>query len=147
MSFVSHESAKSMSVEWHTPPEILDALDVNDWYDPCHKVGLDEFVVWPNEPIWLNPPYRNMQYWMGKIARHNNGIALVFARTDTGWFFDSVWGGAYSLLFLRGRLRFIKDGKIKAKHNAGAPSVLVAYGQIADERLTNSGIDGKYVRL
>ncbi len=37
---------------------------------------------------------------MKKMADHNNGIALSFARTETAWFFESVWGRASAILFI-----------------------------------------------
>lgn len=68
------------------------------------------------------------------MRQHGNGILLVFARTETAWFHDNIFGSpASAILFLRGRLQFhrqdgslilTKRGKIS---NAGAPSCLVAY--------------------
>lgn len=81
------------------------------------------------------------------MADHGNGIALVFARTETAWFFRTVWERADALLFLRGRIHFYRpDGK-RAKTNAGAPSVLVAYGEGNAAALFRSGIPGAFTRL
>jgi hypothetical protein len=64
------------------------------------------------------------------MALHNNGIALVFARTETRAFFHHVWPFAGALLFLRGRLTFYTPQGFSAPmgHNSGGPSVLIAYG-------------------
>ena len=81
---------------------------------------------------------------------HGNGIALIFARTETSIFFPWVWGYANALLFLKGRLNFNEaettaQRRISGAHNAGAPSVLVAYGEQDAEALLKSGIPGAYV--
>lgn len=92
-----------------------------------------------HELVWLNPPYgaAMMAVWLDRLALHGNGIALVFARTETRAFFQVVWPRASALLFLRGRLTFhYPDGKAsKAGHNSGGPSVLIAYGNVARRRL------------
>lgn len=79
------------------------------------------------------------------MASHNNGIALIFARTDTRMFHDYVFN-ADAILFIKGRLSFYDVKGIKGG-TAGAPSCLVAYGAKAVERLKNCGIKGKLVKL
>lgn len=77
----------------------------------------------------MNPPYgREAAEWLDKLSIHGNGIALIFARTETEMFFQHVWSKADALLFFRGRLYFHHVNGKKAKANAGAPSVLIAYG-------------------
>lgn len=66
--------------------------------------------------------------WLEKLSVHKNGIALIFARTETRMFFDHIWDKADGLLFFRGRLFFHYVNGEKASMNAGAPSVLIAYG-------------------
>ena len=40
--------------------------------------------------VWCNPPYgKALGTWLNRMALHNNGIALVFARTDTRAFLAS----------------------------------------------------------
>lgn len=88
--------------------------------------------------VWCNPPYgRRMSVWLERMALHANGIALVFARTDTRPFQRHVFPFAQSLLFLRGRVTFYTPEGVKALegHNSGGPSVLIAYGQEASRRL------------
>lgn len=62
---------------------------------------------------FLRPPYgRATARWIARLAAHGNGCALVFARTDTRWWQESIFGRASALLFLRGRLRFRRpDGR------------------------------------
>jgi len=62
-------------------------------------------------------------------------------------FFDCVWNRADALLFLRGRLHFYHIDGTKSEINAGAPSVLVAYGQNNVAALIQSGLDGKIIHL
>ncbi len=88
--------------------------------------------------VWCNPPYgRSLGIWLERMALHNNGIALIFARTDTRAFFDHVWPVASALLFLRGRLTFCTPSGDLAPlgHNSGGPSVLIGYGSEARRRL------------
>lgn len=62
---------------WITPKWIIDRLGTFD-LDPCAC-----------EPQPCNPPYgRSLGIWLERMALHNNGIALVFARTDTRAFHD-----------------------------------------------------------
>jgi hypothetical protein len=89
--------------------------------------------------VWCNPPYgKSLGVWLERMALHNNGIALVFARTDTKAFHSHVWPYASSLLFLRGRITFCTpQGKpAPLGHNSGGPSVLIGYGWEAWQRLS-----------
>lgn len=98
--------------------------------------------------MWMNPPYgREAERWLARLADHGDGIALIFARTETEAFFSEVWEQADALLFLRGRLTFCRVDGIPAKHNGGAPSVLVAYGEWASLRLWETSLAGKYIEL
>lgn len=98
--------------------------------------------------VWLNPPYGAKAWvWLSKLAEHGKGIGLIFARTETAGFIDQVWGKADALLFLHGRLTFHHVGGETARANSGGPSVLVAYGTEAVERLANCGLDGSLIRM
>ncbi len=137
-----HQSARMMKDEWLTPPELLKQLGKFD-LDPCspikrpwdtakiHYTILDDGLSreWFGR-VWLNPPYgRKVAKWLNKLAAHGNGVALIFARTETEMFFEHVWEKADALLFLRGRLYFHHVNGERADANSGAPSVLIAYGQ------------------
>ena len=157
----SHQSAKMMDDTWITPKHIIDALGLFD-LDPCtpetgmpwdtarkYYTKADDGLKqkWEGR-VWLNPPYsREVDQWMRKIRDHNNGIALVFARTETACFFSTVWNHATSILFLDGRLYFHRADGTRAKANSGAPSVLIAYGEECSDILEKSGIKGKFIRL
>lgn len=71
-------------------------------------------------------------------------MALIFARTETKMFFSSVWGKADAVLFIKGRIKFFNiNGKVT--NNAGAPSVIVAYGKENARILEKSKIKGKFL--
>ena len=97
--------------------------------------------------VWCNPPYDRSAEFLNKLKKHGNGIALVFARTETQLFFKEVWNDAHAILFLEGRLTFWHVNGTKAVANGGAPSVLIAYGEDAAESLERCDIKGKFVYL
>lgn len=155
-----HQSTRMISDEWLTPPEIIHSLGIFD-LDPCgainafYSTALTTFTVvddglskdWFGR-VWLNPPYgSNTKTWLSKLANHGNGIALIFARTETKMFIDHVWNKANSLFFLYGRLNFYHVNGIKGNINSGAPSVLVAYGKNNTKTLKECGLYGKHIIL
>ena len=157
-----HHSQAPQSVEWFTPREIIAALGPFD-LDPCTSVGRPWdtaaahytrsenglIKAWFGR-IWLNPPYgAEIVRWMARLAEHGCGTALVFARTETAWWFQHVWPMASALLFLEGRVTFHRpDGATgRVGHNAGGPSVLIAYGLDDADRLEASGLAGAFVPL
>jgi len=147
---------------WITPKWILDRLGPFD-LDPC---ACDP-QPWPTAAkmitetdngllhlwqgfTWCNPPYgRSLGMWLGRMALHRNGIALVFARTDTRAFFEHVWPFATSILFIKGRLTFHRpDGSPAPNgHNSGGPSCLIAYGSAAHQKLSTCQDLGRLVLL
>jgi hypothetical protein len=91
----------------------------------------------------LNPPYgKETGRWLDRLACHGDGIALIFARTETEMFFEHVWTKANGVFFFRGRLHFHRIDGTRAKANAGAPSCLVAYGNQNQDALAN--LDGRF---
>jgi len=159
MPNIGNEPTVAGTEVWLTPPNILGALGSFD-LDPCasldrpwdtagqHYTDEDDGLIQPwFGRVWCNPPYGpKMGPFLHKMAVHDNGIALIFARTETKAFFDYVWDKADALLFIKGRLKFHKpDGSVGG--TAGSPSVLIAYGQSNVEVLEHCGIEGKLVRL
>lgn len=146
--------------EWLTPPHILDALGEFN-LDPCAPIIRPWDTAWNHYTIqddglskdWFgrvfcNPPYGSETgKWLSKLADHGQGIALIFARTETKMFFDQVWNKAHAVLFIEGRLYFHHVSGEVAKANAGAPSVLIAYGESQSKFLENCSIPGKYIKL
>lgn len=151
----SHQSPRMETDVWLTPPGILHALGAFD-LDPCsplsrpwdtasrHLTIEDDGLAQPwSGRVWMNPPYgRETAVWMRRLAEHGDGIALIFARTETAMFFETVWGVADAVLLLEGRLHFHRPDGTRASANAGAPSCLVAYGEHNVEALRSSGLPG-----
>lgn len=143
---------------WITPQPLVTALGAFD-LDPCEATpqpwkhalrGITEAedglkAKWHGR-VWLNPPYSSVWQWMGKLAEHGHGTALIFARTETAGFVEHVWCKASAILFLHGRLHFHYPNGDKAKGNSGGPSCLVAYGDYDAERLLLCGLPGSLVR-
>lgn len=153
MSLSGHQSAKMKNDEWLTPLEIIQALGEFD-LDPCASVvrpwdtakwhitqesdGLS--TEWFGR-VWMNPPFgQEAIRWMRKLAEHGNGVALIPARTETKMFYETVWGVADGILFIKGRPHFHYVDGTRAKFNSGAPICLVAYGRENVQALKNSGL-------
>lgn len=137
-----------------TPPDILKPLGVFD-LDPCaslnrpwdtakkHYTIEDDGLLMPwDGRVWCNPPYKFLKPWMNKMALHGDGIALTFARTETQAFQNFVFPYAESILFVKGRIVFHDAEGKPQKSNAGAPSVLISYGEYNADVLEESGILG-----
>lgn len=163
MSMGSHQSAAMKSDVWLTPPHVIQALGQFD-LDPC---AAPEPRPWPTATrhiarpddglnaewrgmVWCNPPYsKEAVKWLRRMSEHGNGIALIFARTETEWFWETVWRSptATAALWLEGRLYFHRPDGSRAPANSGAPSVLVSYGPAAAARLMSSGLRGAFTWL
>jgi hypothetical protein len=141
MAGFTHEPSCGASVEWYTPPEVFEALAISFDLDPAAPAGgvpwvparrslsrADDGLAQPwAGRVWLNPPYgHGTAEWLNRLARHGDGLALVFARTDTRWYQEIV-RRATALCFIAGRLSFIRPDRSRAS-SAGAPSVLLAFG-------------------
>ena len=145
--------------EWLTPPELVKAIGEFD-LDPCQPInppfthakngynvnddGLSK--EWYGR-VFCNPPYgKHTATWLKKCAAYGNAIALTFARTETKMFFDTVWDKASAILFIKGRLAFYHVTGERGD-SAGAPSVLIAYGNECAELLGGAKIQGKFIKL
>lgn len=156
----AHNSAAAMKDEWLTPPHILAACGSFD-LDPCSPIdrpidtAARHFTIeddglsqpWAGR-VWCNPPYGAATVtWLARLAAHGDGIALVFARTETDAWMRQVWAKADAILFIAGRLNFHHVDGRRATANAGAPSALVAYGAANADSLKACGLPGAFVRL
>jgi DNA N-6-adenine-methyltransferase (Dam) len=161
----AHTRSKKTTDDWITPKFLLNRL-TNDGQkmfdlDPCacmtqpwpcatksYTKSDDGLLrVWIGE-VWLNPPYGKLAArWLKRLAEHGNGVALIFARTDTKMFFEHIWFKASALLFIKGRMTFNRgDGSApKMGHNSGGPSVLIAYGEDSTKRLKSVSDLGAFV--
>jgi hypothetical protein len=161
-----HQSTVGRSDERLTPPEIIRALGPFD-LDPCapiirpwdmakrHLTIEDNGLAqsWEGNRVWFNPPYNRytIAEWMKRISDHGNGIALLFARTETEVFQQYAFATASSMFFLKGRLHFYDvygnrcETKKGEKANGGAPSVLIAYGDQNSQAISDSGLQGAHL--
>ncbi len=139
----------SKSEHWCTPPEILNLVNQVDTIglDPCTnlysivgaQLAYDESVdglmtTWQNKGlVYVNPPYgKKLIDWTKKIAAESllgtEIIALTPARTDTKWFHNYILPYATSILFWKGRVRFIDGTTGKIKDAATFPSLVSYFG-------------------
>lgn len=139
----THETYGKETVDWYTPPWVFEKMGIRFDLDPCHPIKRIEWIPvdktyninddglrseW-NGNVWLNPPYgKYTKDWLKKLNSHGNGIALVFSRTDCAWFHDSVVN-ADSILFLKGRIKFVDGFGVSGGSGAGSGSMLVAWGK------------------
>lgn len=154
------DGGEATTHDWLTPPEILAALGPFD-LDPCAsehqpwRTANCQYTIRDNglaKPwagrVWCNPPYGpHAAKWLERCADHGNAMALVFARTETAAFQNLVWPRAHAVLFLRGRLHFRVPGGARSCMNAGAPSVLIAYGLNNADVLRRCASMGAFVGL
>jgi hypothetical protein len=142
--------------EWYTPPAVFTALGITFDVDPCspgawvvpwipariHLTTADDGLRqrWRGR-VWLNPPYGpGLDRWLERFADHRNGIALIFARTDTQWF-HTYAARADALCFTRGRIQFVAPSMPSSRGSTpGCGSVFVAYGDPCVEALRQSGL-------
>jgi len=147
---------------WLTPKPVIDTLGPFD-LDPFaaseprpwptakrhitkEQDGLKQYWGGSEIFVWCNPPYGpEAGACIGKLADHGNGIALVFARTETKWF-QAIIPRATSLFFPRGRLTFCRADGTVPKGNGGAPSVFVAFGDEAHRRLERAAFPGFFAK-
>jgi len=139
---------------WLTPPSIINALGKFDT-DPCvpdnmpwktaetmFTKKIDGLKQEWNGRVWLNPPYGRESYpFLEKMAKHKNGIALLFGRTDTEAWHKWIFPNCHSVMFMKGRIRFCHQDGTPADA-ANAPSCLVSYTKEDTDALVKSGIPG-----
>jgi hypothetical protein len=127
--------------EWFTPPAVFEALGLAFDLDPAaprggvpwiparrHFTKEDDGLAQPWQGrVLLNPPDgRATAHWLTKLADQGNGLALVFARTDTAWF-QRIASRVTALCFVDGRIRFHRPNRSQGDA-APSPSLLIAFG-------------------
>jgi hypothetical protein len=150
-----HEQAGGPT-EWYTPALIFEALGIEFDLDPCspgplvvpwipartHYTKAEDGLTQPwHGRVWLNPPYGpGIDRWLQRFCEHRNGIALIFARTDTQWF-HTYASRVDAVCFTRGRIPFVSLAT--PSNDCGGPgcgSVLLAQGDLCVECLRRSGL-------
>jgi hypothetical protein len=61
-------------------------------------------------------------------------------------FFEQVWNKATAVFFIKGRLKFYHVNGQQGD-SAGAPSILIAYGNECAKMLQSLQIQGKFIKL
>lgn len=152
-------AAYSTETERYTPAWIFDGLPLSFDLDPCspldgpttpaakHYTKQDDGLrqTWAGT-VWLNPPYTRTEIprWIARLKRHGDGLALVYARTDTGWLQDNA---PDALFLIRGRVRFYDRSGQQGRGNtytSASPSVLLAYGPRCVEGLRSCSLPGLF---
>lgn len=145
----------SKKQDWQTPPEIFDPLnqEFNFTLDPCSNgnnakcknyfTEIDNGLIqdWSNQVCFINPPYTNLKVWIEKSyleALNNNALCvlLIPARTDTIAFHKYIYGIAKEVRFIKGRIKFLIDGK-PAPSPAPFPTMIVVFDFTYSLRLKN----------
>ena len=147
-AFFTHAGNSSGEQHWNTPAWLLDVLrEVFGIFDldPCAPTSRrratsvsakllftesDDGLSLPWQgKVFVNPPYgRTLKHWTKKArteveqGRASLVVALLPARTDTGWWHDDVAQSA-TVIFLKGRLSFNETGD-----SAPFPSALAVWG-------------------
>ena len=130
---------KSTTVEWPTPQDLFDKLDAEFHFtlDVCataENAKCEKYFTKEQDGLaqtwsgvcWMNPPYgRAMIAWLKRaVAERDNGVttvALIPARTNTGWWHDIVWPNS-TVRFVRGRPKFGD-----AKHGLPQPLAIAIF--------------------
>jgi hypothetical protein len=144
---------------WLTPRYLLIELGAFD-LDPCSPIhrpwptAANHYTIEDNGlsrewtgRVFLNPPYGNETgHWVRRLAEHGNGIALIFARTETSTFFPWVWDYCDAVFFLKGRVKFCFVNGMQSPTDANAPSMLIAYGKFNADMLKGCLLDGHFMQ-
>lgn len=124
--YLQKHTKNKYSDDWKTPSKIYDYFMENNFVDPCpyqfRGNNLDK--DFGKVKLFINPPYSNIKSWVEFSINHHKKykkdvILLVFARTDTKWFWQLMEYGI-EVEFIKGRLKF-NDGK----YSAPAPSIYI----------------------
>lgn len=145
------EPAVGATVEWYTPPDLFDILDLRFDLDPASPPGgvpwvpADRFLSpddnglwheWTGR-VWLNPPYDRAEPWVDRMIAHGNGLLLIYARTEAKYWQNAAMS-ASAVTLLRERLWFVRsDGYVG---RAPYASTLFAFGPECAERLVQVGL-------
>lgn len=134
--------------DWETPPAFFKQLDEEfhftldaaashenalcHWYCTptgyCNKdgaiiPGVDGLTTpWVGHRVFCNPPYDStVAQWCAKAAKREADVAVLLLppSVDTAWFHDYVWQKADDVRFLRGRLKFFRNGIVGPAPRAG----------------------------
>ena len=129
---------------WETPPELFKTLDAEFSFDLDAAANdsnhlVDRYFteqqnslvqVWDGKAVWCNPPYSMLEEFTRKayeqhLDNHNTIVMLLPLYTDTRWWM-TYCTQAHEVRMLKGRLRFLEDGKV-GKDSARFSSAVVVF--------------------
>jgi hypothetical protein len=151
---------KYKSAEWYTPKWVFDELGLEFDLDPSSPHDMETAVPAKNKytlfddglkkpwhgRVWLNPPYgQSTPIWIRRMIHHNNGVALVFSRTDTAWCQEAM-KAASAMLFISGRIEFVPGHEnAHKKSRCGAGTVIFAFGNDCASALRKMSDRGVFI--
>lgn len=120
------------SDDFLTPPHIIEAMGLFD-LDPCasHRqhqpIAAREYrfpddngllLPWKGD-VFCNPPFSELQSWIDRFILHGQGVLLVPARVEVGWFWK-LWHNANAIFFTKGPVKYLcPEGKSPPGFSAG----------------------------
>jgi hypothetical protein len=135
---MSHESHTPQTTAWVTPRWVFDWLGRFDldpatfenhpWPCAAENRVIDGLSTPWHGRVFLNPPFTNGQIepFVERMALHGNGVLIVAARVETGWFQDYVFGAAQAVWFPRKRVQFCNQSG-QPITRCGFPSCVAFY--------------------
>lgn len=149
---ITDEFWTNESDEWYTPRWLLESLGEFDLDPACGPRcltstarvkypcnGLD--LPWQGR-VWLNPPFSNVTAWSKRMIQHNNGIMLVFGRTDAKWMHNALKASGGFFMFL-GRVQFYCPSRPSSRCPLGC--VLLPFGEGNKEAILKAGFKGMWL--
>lgn len=121
----------SIQTDWETPYEIIAWLDESFDFtiDLCasrHNALCTKYYTeqdscldhdWHGERCFINPPYGPPMYPMLQkaVETWQEGdcciVAILPVRSDTRWFHDFIFGHSTHITFIKGRVKFERNGR------------------------------------
>lgn len=136
-----------------TPKYITDSLGEFD-LDPCagEYTTIGKVNLWDGRGenglmekwkgfVWCNPPFSQKEIWAEKMIQHRNGILILPERGSAPWF--GPLAEKASCYFVMGKKINFEGGS--SSNNLG--SILFPFGEIAVQRIKESGLPGHFVRV
>jgi hypothetical protein len=56
--------------------------------------------------VFVNPPFSELPKWINRFVLHGNGVMLVPARIEVGWFWD-LWSHCDGIFFTKGPVKYL----------------------------------------
>jgi hypothetical protein len=147
------------TVEWYTPPEIFQAMEMQFDLDVCspgaeivpwiptkrHLTRKENGLVadWGNSFCWMNSPFgiRNgIAEWIEKFVQHGNGVAIAPDFTSTEWW-HALTEQADIVIFVRPKIYFLPKREDGRTNSLG--STLVGMGERGVQALRNAERNGR----